>query len=46
MELEIGDTEVEFKVNELSNSLNVGDLAKRSNNKTINEENVRKFKYN
>ena len=34
--LEIGDTEIEFKVNELSNSLNVGDLAKRSNNKTLN----------
>jgi len=38
--LEIGDTELEFKVNELSNSLNVGDLAKRSNNKTINETEV------
>ena len=38
--LEIGDTKVEFKVNELSSSLSVGDLAKRSNNKTINQTDI------
>ena len=36
--LSLGDLEVEFKVNEFSPSLNVGDLALRSDNLTIKEE--------
>ena len=39
--LEIGDTAVEFEVNELSSSLNVGDLAIRSDNLTAKEEDIK-----
>ena len=39
--LEIGDTAVEFEVNELSSSLNVGDLAIMSDNLTVKEEDIK-----
>ena len=39
--LEIGDTAVEFEVNELSSSLNVGDLPIRSDNLTAKEEDIK-----
>ena len=38
--LKIGDTEVEFVVKDISNSKNVGDLAPKSLNLTIQEKNI------
>tara|TARA_B100000676_G_scaffold270379_1_gene287049 strand:+ start:2131 stop:2946 length:816 start_codon:yes stop_codon:yes gene_type:complete len=38
--LKIGDSEVEFSVKDISDSKNVGDLAPRSSNSTINEKNI------
>ena len=38
--LKIGDSEVEFSVKDISDSKNVGDLAPRSPNSTINEKNL------
>tara|TARA_B100000575_G_C23125368_1_gene651931 strand:- start:113 stop:922 length:810 start_codon:yes stop_codon:yes gene_type:complete len=39
--INVGDSEIEFKVNEISDSLNVGDLAPRSENLTIYEADIK-----